>query len=303
MKVYLITSAKYEELYIEDWVNYHLLHGVDKIIINDNNPENYPYKLTDILKKYIDEGSVIIERYYNTLCDYSKECIDSDGCLGYIYNWMYYKYIDEFDWAIKIDVDEYLIIPETNNNIKKFLSQDKFKTYDAICLNWIMYSDDTQYYKPMPVYKRCNITYDESYDMWYKCIVKSTGNMCMTHHISINWEEDNNRICLANGLSVQEALDKHIIKTFIDENGYDWGVSSININLFKSLKYCVCAYLAHFRNLSFEEQQIKDYKFWRNDGKNIKDLYKIYLSAKNKQKRKMTVEEIDKIIKSRLFFP
>ena len=66
MNVYIITSAKFEECYIEEWVQYHLNIGFDKIIINDNNPKDYPYNPTDILKKYIDNGQVIVERYYDS---------------------------------------------------------------------------------------------------------------------------------------------------------------------------------------------------------------------------------------------
>ena len=33
MRVYIITSAKFEECYIEEWVKYHLNMGFDKIII------------------------------------------------------------------------------------------------------------------------------------------------------------------------------------------------------------------------------------------------------------------------------
>ena len=35
MKVYIITSARYEECYIKEWVKYNLEIGFDKIIIND----------------------------------------------------------------------------------------------------------------------------------------------------------------------------------------------------------------------------------------------------------------------------
>ena len=65
MKVYIITSAKFEECYIEEWVIHHLNLGFDKIIINDNNPKDYPYDVKDILKKYINNNQVIVERYYD----------------------------------------------------------------------------------------------------------------------------------------------------------------------------------------------------------------------------------------------
>ena len=130
MKVYIITSAKFEELYIEDWIDYHLANGVDKVIINDNNPKDYKYQLKDILKKYIDNGTVIVERYYD-LPDAlnNNDQIDplcQDNNIYYCYTWLYNKYKNEFNWVAKLDIDEYLEIPETNNDIKKFLLQKKF---------------------------------------------------------------------------------------------------------------------------------------------------------------------------------
>ena len=84
MKVYIITSAKFEECYIEEWVQYHLNIGFDKIIINDNNPKNYPYNPKDILKKYIDNGQVIVERYYNDTNTQFWKKIKMPICLIYI---------------------------------------------------------------------------------------------------------------------------------------------------------------------------------------------------------------------------
>ena len=124
MNVYIITSAKFEECYIEEWVKYHLSIGFDKIIINDNNPKDYSYNPKDILQKYINNGQVIVERYWDTH-NYDEK-LHIDVVMPDIYWWLYEKYKNEFDWFAKLDVDEYLEIPETNNNIKEFLQQEKF---------------------------------------------------------------------------------------------------------------------------------------------------------------------------------
>ena len=142
MKVYIITSAKFEECYIEEWVQYHLNIGFDKIIINDNNPKDYPYNPKDILKKYIDNGQVIVERYYDT---HQLQHNIQEPDLENVYTWLYNKYKNEFDWVAKLDIDEFLEIPETNNDIKKFLLQDKFNNALSVLIPWKEYKIKNEY--------------------------------------------------------------------------------------------------------------------------------------------------------------
>ena len=289
MKVYMITSAKYEELYIEDWIEYHLANGVDKIIINDNNPKDYKYQLKDILKKYIDDGIVILEYffesdYYNEIKDqdWIDEIISDDGWLGQIYYYLCNKYKSEYDWAIKIDIDEYLVIPETNNDIKKFLQQNKFNNFKEIALNWVSYGipEDKRYnppycyieYSPEPVYKRFKDIVYEKHE-WFKCIIRtSTELIPMTHHLAPYEPEE---ICLPNGLSVKDALEKNIVEL---ANKY-WGISSLQtskgIYVLKSLP---TAYLAHYRYLTNEEHAFKNEKFNRRQSwERYRNLYNIRL--------------------------
>ena len=272
MKVYLLTSAKFEELYIEDWIDYHLANGVDKVIINDNNPKDYKYQLKDILKKYIDNGIVIVERYYDS--DEYKSGIDEyknftgkheDDILGVIYTWLYNKYKSEFDWAIKIDVDEYLVIPETNNDIKKFLSQEKFKNYEQIMLNWLNYKGEGEYYSPEPVYERFKNINSDGHE-WFKCIVRSVNyDIFVSHHIA-----STNTICLSNGISFDDAINKGLI---ICED-YKMYTS----DLCYALKLAKYAYLAHYRFLTNEECAFKDEKFNRRQpGQKYRNLYNIRL--------------------------
>ena len=176
IKVYIITSAKYEECYIEEWVQYHLNIGFDKIIINDNNPKDYPYNPKDILKKYIDAGQVIIERYFDEHKYNENENIDN--IMPNIYWWLYEKYKDEFEWFAKLDIDEYLEIHETNN-IKQFLQQDKFNNVLSIVIPWDVYTVKNEYKK---YYERLTYNRDKYirmeyqwHSMWsFKSIIRKT---------------------------------------------------------------------------------------------------------------------------------
>lgn len=250
MKVYIIASAKYEELYIKKWVEYHLSLGFDKIIINDNNPKDYKYQLKNILKKYIDAGQVVIERYFDTHEQtYDNPLHDLPNILSFLYS----KYKQEFDWAAKLDIDEYLEIPETNNDIKKFLSQDKFNTAQCIHIPWLNYKVKEEYQ-----YKFVNIDYDKKFikneltsiykkhKTQYKYIVKSNNNIqyISTHSIDDNFIYQNqNTIVDCNGNNAMYLFNKDNQNITIDNNEYKEYLNKL---------YSIC-YIKHYRYKSEEE--------------------------------------------------
>jgi hypothetical protein len=57
------------------------------------------------------------------------------------YDDCYVKHNSEFDWICYFDIDEHLKLIK-HKNIKEYLSQDIFKDYDLIHVNWITYGDD-----------------------------------------------------------------------------------------------------------------------------------------------------------------
>ena len=274
MKVYIIASAKMEELYVRDWIDYHLSLGVDKIIINDNNNEDYPYKLKDVIKEYIDSGKVIVENYYKPHNE-----------INLIYSSLYNKYKNEFDWCAKLDIDEYLEIPETNNDIKKFLSLDKFKNYDVIMLPWIIWKINDNYntyYLPINVKERCNKISAEGYQYFFKCMIRSLDNdIEMSHHIPFI---DSKKMCISNGIGVQEAINKKICC-------FNKTKATLFTDCYKALKFIKYTHLNHYRNLSVEEDYYKNIKIHNCEDKSLKEehlylfkeprnLYKIYLESK-----------------------
>lgn len=140
--VILVAICKNEYDYIEDFVNYHLELGFDKIIIGDNNDINGElYQI--ILKDYIKKKQVKIinlrgkkaiqKNFYNSI-------IDSD--------------ID-YEWCAFIDVDEYLTFnPDSGyTNIKDFLNSRIH--VNAYKVSWMIYGDnDKVYYEDDEVTER-----------------------------------------------------------------------------------------------------------------------------------------------------
>ena len=123
MKVALIAIAKCEELYIEEWINYHLSMGFDEIIVADNDDEL-------VLSKFA-SPKVIIEDYCGV-----------EGVQPKAYQELFKKYRDEFDWIFFEDIDEFLVV-EDGRNVKEFLSLFP-SDVDCVRLNGKHYTDNDE---------------------------------------------------------------------------------------------------------------------------------------------------------------
>lgn len=290
MKAYIIASAKFEECYIEEWVQYHLNIGFDKIIINDNNPKDYKYQLKNILKKYIDTGKAVIERYYDT---HKLENKVQEPELKNVYTWLYNKYKNEFDWCAKLDIDEYLEIPETNNNIKKFLSQEKFNNALSILIPWSSYNIKNEYaykYTRLKNNKdRFVLDNEQEYYYWsFKSIIKNSNNVSRigNHFVYYNVNNDNNKLYVYPNGDIANIIN------YINDNSI-WELKH-NTEYCKLL--CNTCHINHYANRSIEENvnhcikfEADKYNDWclNSAYKNLlkdykdmfdkpRDLYKIY---------------------------
>ena len=281
MTVYIIASAKCEELYIKKWVEHHLNLGFDKIIINDNNSKDYKYQLKDILKKYIDAGQVVIERYFDTHEQtYDTQLPDLWKILSFLYD----KYKSEFDWAAKLDIDEYLEIPETNNDIKKFLEQDKFNNAQCIHIPWLNYKVKEEY-----KYKFVNIDYDKkfivndssaSYKKYkdnYKYIVRSNTDIKKigTHAIDYSFIHQNTD-------SIFDSCGNNAMYLF-DEDNKNITIANEEYKKYLFNLYSAC-YIKHYRHKSEEEMLFQYEKM---------EIYKDIKSTKQ-QKYKQYYDELIK---------
>ena len=295
MNVYIITSAKFEECYIEEWVKYHLSIGIDKIIINDNNPKDYPYKLQDILKKYIDNNQVIIERYYD---HFNKNVFDEQNMYK-IYTWLYKKYKDEFDWVCKFDIDEFLEIPETNNDIKKFLAQDKFDNALSIIIPFVVYGVKDGYINKFTRlknnrdrYKKLNYKHIECTTGSFKSIIKKTDipitislhyayfktkDPNLIHYVFPNGNNMISNILMNHKDHLADILFKHNKKYFCEElssichlNHYSYGSIEEQVN--HAIKFEADKY----KTWCLHKFYIQLYNKYKDMFEHPRDLYKIY---------------------------
>lgn len=124
---------KNEGPYLKEWIEYHLLIGVEKIYLYNNfSSDNYK----EIISKYVDSGKV--------------ELIDWPVPAGQIsaYEDCYNRIKDKTDWICFLDIDEY-ICPISHLNIKDWLV--KYEDTPSVIVYWKMFgtsgmmqrSDDT----------------------------------------------------------------------------------------------------------------------------------------------------------------
>ena len=109
---------KDEASYIKEWIDYHLLVGVDHFYLyNNNSSDDY----SSILKPYIEKGLVTLEQWPYTPGQMSAyyDCIENNR--------------NDSNWISFIDLDEF-IVPQKKSNINDVLV--KFKRRPFVVAYW-----------------------------------------------------------------------------------------------------------------------------------------------------------------------
>lgn len=129
MKIAIVAIAKNENLYVNEWIDFHLNLGFDNIIICDNNDED-----GERLSQVIDNDRVIIKDY-----------IGVKMVQPIAYTDMFKEYRNQYNWICFIDIDEYIFLDEKyNGNIKNFIKirDEMCKNLSCIKLCWKIYTDE-----------------------------------------------------------------------------------------------------------------------------------------------------------------
>lgn len=128
MQTAICCIAKCENRYLEEWVDYHLSLGFDRIFIYDNN---------DVSGERILPSVAGNERV--TIMD----CRGKTSYQNVAYTEFYKRYGKEYDWIAYIDVDEFITFsPESGlHGIHEFLSRFDADV-DIVHLNWMCFGDN-----------------------------------------------------------------------------------------------------------------------------------------------------------------
>lgn len=138
MRLGICCIAKNEELYINDWLEYHFNLGFDEVYIYDNNDEKY---IKDYIKKDLLSKVTIIDCHRKNQYQLSA------------YNDFFRNYSSKFDWVSVIDCDEFITL-DNFKSIKEYLNT--LKNIDVVMLTWKVFGDDGKIFDDtsIPVYKR-----------------------------------------------------------------------------------------------------------------------------------------------------
>jgi len=115
IKVAICVIAKFEDHYLEEWLDYNHKLGFDHIFLFQNDWR------TDVERPFLTKGicdgpTIQVPLYNHFLMDNT-----------------------EYDWIAFIDCDEYIVLKK-HNNIKELIEEYKDRT-DVIGLNWFMFGN------------------------------------------------------------------------------------------------------------------------------------------------------------------
>lgn len=177
IKTALVCIAKDEENYIEEWIEYHLHIGFDKIHICGHQ-WNY-----QVPEKWKDQ--VIFERLemleYNQLKVYTN---------------FKDKHLDEYDWVMFLDVDEFLNLKHKKyeHNVKKFINM--YIDNDFIALNWKMFgsldvkSVQNNNYSSILRFTKCRSYLDRDKRILYNFSKIKNDKNASRLKIGVGWHND-----------------------------------------------------------------------------------------------------------------
>jgi len=134
-RVCIVAILKDEEPFVDEWIVYHRMLGVDHFFLYDDNPD---FPLREILMPYSEYVTVIdwsgMDKMFTGRCNQTKA-----------YNHARNNYISAFDWVLFIDGDEFVTL-NNHENIQDFLSD--FDDYETVSLNWHVFGHNGFYDDP-----------------------------------------------------------------------------------------------------------------------------------------------------------
>jgi len=131
----IVAIVKNEGDYIQEWIRYHKIVGIEKFIIYDNNSTDDTAK---ILKRYVEAGDVI----YNFYPGFGRQMEAYNDAIA--------KYKDKIHYMAFIDADEFIYPIERDKKISEIISEiiqlDKHSA--GVALNWRVFGSSNFINKP-----------------------------------------------------------------------------------------------------------------------------------------------------------
>jgi len=127
--LYICAIFNNESRFLDEWIQFHLNQGVDRIYLYNNKSEDDYLK---VISKYIKQGTVALRQwpYDNINLDIWNEtqCKAYMDCIK--------RLRGKVSWIAFIDTDEFLFSP-TGKSLKDVLLE--YEECDSIGVNWVLY--------------------------------------------------------------------------------------------------------------------------------------------------------------------
>jgi hypothetical protein len=136
-KVAIVSIARDEKPFLNEWLLYHRLIEIDHIFVYDDEPNS---GLQDFLRPHAKYATVI--RWHDQHQKFSSPRGDRQT-KAYLHALKHF--LPEYKWVAFIDVDEFIIL-EKDSNIKRFLTH--FENASAIYLKWRVFGHNGHYEDP-----------------------------------------------------------------------------------------------------------------------------------------------------------
>lgn len=140
----VVAIIKDEGLYIEEWIEYHLMVGVNKFIIYDHDSSDNTER---ILQPYIEKKIIY---YYKVSTPGSRIHHPQEE----MYTDAIFNFRDVFQWMFFLDVDEFVVLERGDklinviNEIVSIAQKKGIEKVAGIGINWLVYGSNN--YKTRP---------------------------------------------------------------------------------------------------------------------------------------------------------
>lgn len=198
----VVACCKDEGMYIQEWVEYYLLQGVDHFYIYNNNGTD---NTEEILRPYIDKGIVSWFVWPG-----KEQQVD-------IYTDAVRRFKNEARWMAIIDLDEFVVPMKKQTTLAKLL--DDYTQYNQLIVPWVSYgSSGHKKITPGLVIER--FTKHENRIFSHKAIInpRSCVHAMIHAHIVLGKTVDENKKELVKGLQPTTAnivrINHYVIKSW-----------------------------------------------------------------------------------------
>lgn len=125
----IVACVKNEDLYIQEWIEYYKLMGVEHFFIYDNESTD---STKEKLQPYINQG-LVTYNYFE-----SASIKEKAQRQPYIYNCSIEQYGDTSKWMAFLDIDEY-VRTKKEATLAEYLKRNE--QYNQVTFQWVIFGD------------------------------------------------------------------------------------------------------------------------------------------------------------------